>query len=84
MSESGKGRIWCNNGIKNLKVKSEEEIPEGFIKGILIKEESKKDISEKRKGMLYFNNGIKNIRLKEGSIPPDGFIKGRLSYKKGK
>lgn len=37
LSNAGKGTIWFNNGFKNLKIKIGDQIPEGFVQGMIKK-----------------------------------------------
>lgn len=77
ISESQKGRpgtstgtIWCNDGKKEYQV---TELPEGFKRGRLITNASKK-------GMRWFNDGKNNRQFREGTQPM-GYTHGRISKK---
>ena len=65
------GKIWFNNGIKEL---YSNECPEGFIQGRLPKDQISK------RGMKWYNNGTINKQFKDDNIL-EGFVSGRLSKK---
>jgi hypothetical protein len=64
--------IWVNNGIKQLKINKNDDIPNGFIKG--------------RLDYIWVHNPIthKNTRIIQGSEIPNGYIEGRYFSKKTK
>lgn len=75
------GTICINNGLVNKHIPIGSKIPEGFIKGVIRKNngitpERNKKISEASRGCKWYNNGIENRRFKEGDIIPDGFVLG--------
>lgn len=77
ISETQKGRpgtstgtIWCNDGVNEYQV---TELPDGYKKGRLITNSSKK-------GMRWFNDGTVNRQFKDGS-EPEGFKHGRIPKK---
>ena len=63
------GRKWYTNGEKNVYLKDNEEIPEGFYKGRISNREKK----------YWWNNGLEERQEKES--PGEGWIKGRLRRK---
>jgi hypothetical protein len=77
ISESQKGRkgtstgtVWYNDGTKEFQGVL---VPDGFVKGRLITNKSKK-------GLKWFNNGLINKQYREGS-QPKGFLHGRINKK---
>jgi hypothetical protein len=66
MSENAKkrrGKKCYNNGVKNKFFLPSDEIPEGYVLGVL----------NKRK---WYNNGTKNILIPLGNPVPNGFLEG--------
>lgn len=55
-----------NNGVKNIKIKQDEPIPEGYKPGLL-----------KRIKNIWATDGKNNLRLREGDLIPAGFKRGR-------
>lgn len=55
-----------NNGVKNIKIKQDEPIPEGYKPGLL-----------KRIKNIWATDGVRNLRLREGDEIPVGFKRGR-------
>lgn len=81
MSNSRKGnlnpsydKIWVNNGIKQLYIGKEEDIPIGFTKGVI------KNNSDYIKKTMWVNNGLINKRILAFKQIPEGFTQGRLKY----
>ena len=58
-------KIWINNTIDELQIDSNDELPEGYIKGRLFRS--------------YYTNGKITIKLKSSEPIPEGFYKGRSS-----
>lgn len=63
-----------NNGKNEKRIKVGEDVPEGYIKGRLIKGKStgKKNVLSKN----WYNNGVNEILI-DGS-PPNGYVRGRI------
>lgn len=83
-----KNKKWYTNGIDNLALKNNEEIPYGYYEGRYIPYENKfnghsketlNNMSQKRKGGEYYNNGLINIYIHNNEEIPYGFIKGMKS-----
>lgn len=69
------GRIWCNNGIKNLRVLTTHDVPNGYKLGRV-------SIGK------WYTNGARDIQVQNDTTIPDGFYPGRkkglkIGYKKG-
>lgn len=86
-----RNKTWYTDGINNITLKENEDIPYGYYKGRTIENDKKfkghnKDtlnkMSENRNGGNYYNNGIKNIYICDGDLIPDGYIKGMKSRNK--
>lgn len=75
-----KGKNAFNNGIKQIFLSPDDKIPEGYVKGFIVKRKYKKGIVVKAttSGTFWINNGSINKLVKPGAEIPDGFIKGRL------
>lgn len=63
-----------NNGENEKRIKVGEDIPDGYIKGRLIK--GKPTGKQTVLGKKWYNNGIDEILI--DNSPPDNYIKGRL------
>jgi len=69
------GKTRHNNGIEEIMLSVDEEIPEGFVLGRLpFSEETRR----KMRGKKYYNNGIKEIKLSDDKEVPEGFVPGGL------
>jgi hypothetical protein len=66
----GKHLIYCNNGVVEKRVKTVEDIPEGFVLG------RKPNVNINRK---WFNNGVISKFVHEC---PEGFHEGRIINKR--
>lgn len=79
---SAYGTKWYTNGIKNIRLKPSDEIPEGFYRGRLDVVPLEKHKSTK--DMHWFNNGKMNKMFKsEDEIPPE-FVKGMIQNARNK
>jgi hypothetical protein len=67
-SKANKNTIWINDGTNQVKIKSDEEIPVGFVKGRLT------EGSKYRKGMQCWTDGVKNVFSNE--CPGNEFRRG--------
>jgi group I intron endonuclease len=72
LSARTKGSKWYTNGELDIRVRFEQEIPEGFIPGH----------SFHPPEFRWYTNGEKNIQISLDQKAPDGFTPGRLSKKK--
>lgn len=91
-AEKRKGNIKVNNGIIELELRPNDEIPFGFLKGRLpsvikklheasMSPESNRKRSETIKGSKCYTNGTTNKWVKPNEIPPEGFSKGMTKRK---
>lgn len=74
--------IWINDGIKNLKIKKIDVIPEGYTKGRLMKGSQKLHVAKGKDspntGKHFINNGVDNLFVPSHLPLPEGYVKGRL------
>ena len=74
MSESGRGKIWINDGTTSTKILSTDLIPKGWSRGRLSFTRS----SNGQEGMIWINNGEVSRKIQRGTELPEGFVVGRL------
>lgn len=74
MSASGRGKIWINDGLTSTKVSSEEDIPEGWVRGRLSFSRS----SNGQEGKIWINDGKVSRKINKDAEIPEGFTAGRL------
>lgn len=77
LSESGKNKIWINNGEVSTKISKGQEIPDGWTKGRLSFNRS----SNGQEGKMWINNGVVNKKIPRDSDLPEGFVYGRMKYR---
>lgn len=89
LSNSLKDRIYITNGTEVRRIKKDDMIPEGFIKGRTwtggTKVQSslqKQRLLETNKDSIFINNGEICKRIHKGSVIPNGWKKGGLKLKK--
>jgi hypothetical protein len=68
LSQFFTGSIYINNGTINQRIRYDEQMPEGFIKGRLPYKEK----------YVWINNGIENVKVKDGLEIPLGYKRGLL------
>jgi hypothetical protein len=71
-----RGKKHYNNGIKAIKLSDDQEVPDGFVPGML--EETGRKIGDRSRGRKFYNNGTKNIFISDDQEVPEGFVLGRL------
>jgi hypothetical protein len=87
-----KGRIYITNGEENKMIDKDDEIPEGWWKGKIKKnedawvwsDEKRKQYSERFQGTTYINNGVKNKRIPKEELDnylTNGWKKCRMPFK---
>lgn len=67
------GKICYTNGEKNLILSEEEEVPEGFYKGMT---QNRSKTPPCKKGFSIYTDGKINLYLYPGELIPKGFYKG--------
>lgn len=72
----GVENIWITDGVKNLSVRKNSEIPVGWLAGRTID-----SIPPSQKGKFWINNGVSNTMSFD---IPVGWVKGRLNTRKEK
>jgi hypothetical protein len=73
------GKKFYNNGDKSIQILDGEDIPEGFLPGMLPRsEEHRRKLSIIRRGQKHYNNGVKQIRISASEEIPEGFVPGGL------
>lgn len=85
---------WVTNGVDNLYINKDENIPEGYHLGRVVSwssgakskaymqslsPEERSKIYGSAKGKIWINNGEKNKYIPKDSPIPDGWVKGRLT-----
>lgn len=77
---------YWNNGVECRKFKQDEDILEGWVKGLLIdqkvKDSKNAGISAKNSNVKYWNNGKVCIKLPVGQTPDEGWVAGMLPRNK--
>lgn len=75
------GKVWYNNGAKNLLLDQDEEPPYGYYKGKLDNGD-RRGSNNPCHGRLWYTNGTKNLRLYPHDDVPEGYYQGRAGVPK--
>lgn len=82
ISEKSKLRKSYTDGIKNIYVFSDDDVPEGFYFGR--SRITRKKVGDITRGSKWYTNGTENVRKFESDTIPEGFYPGRLYNRKTK
>lgn len=71
-----------NNGVKEIMIKADETVPDGFVRGRKpFSAETREKIAASRKGRIpinknkkYYTNGVETILLGKDDTIPEGFL----------
>lgn len=75
MSESGKGKVWINNGEVSTKVSGDSEIPEGWVLGRL--KFTRTSNGQEGKVWIVNKEGKRKKIYPEDEVP-EGFVRGKV------